>query len=111
MEPVFSLHKLKIVDGPEVSKMVIKKSKDGTVRFVFPGAIANSVFLVGDFNKWDEHSLPMQKTSSNRFELELKIPPGDYQFKYLADGIWWNDPEADDFRPNYWGSEDSVLKV
>ncbi|MCK5126657.1 MAG: isoamylase early set domain-containing protein [candidate division Zixibacteria bacterium] len=87
-----------------------KRLESGQVKFVWPDSKAKRVFLVGDFNKWNEQSLPMRKKSA-RFELILKIPPGRHQFKYLIDGIWWNDPDADDYAGNFWGSEDSVICI
>jgi 1,4-alpha-glucan branching enzyme len=85
--------------------------KNGKVKFVWRNAVADRVFLVGDFNRWDERSHPMRKTKGRNFELEVKIPPGRYQFKYLVDGIWWNDPDAEEYVDNFWGSEDSVIQV
>lgn len=84
---------------------------NGNVKFIWPDARAHRVYLVGDFNHWDEQSLPMRRSNSLRFEIELVIPPGRYQFKYLIDGIWWNDPDADEYVDNFWGSEDSVICV
>jgi 1,4-alpha-glucan branching enzyme len=85
--------------------------KDGKVKFVWQNCLAENVYLVGDFNRWNEESHPMRKTKGLRFELEVKIPPGRYQFKYLIDGVWWNDPDADEYVDNFWGSEDSVILV
>lgn len=88
-----------------------QRMKNGKVRFIWPDSKARRVYLVGDFNEWDERSLPMRKRSGRGFELELDIPPGKYTFKYLIDGVWWNDPDADDYIGNSWGSEDSVILI
>lgn len=88
-----------------------QRLNNGKVKFIWPDDDARRVYLVGDFNKWDERSLPMRKRRGRGFELELAIPPGKYTFKYLIDGIWWNDPDADDYARNSWGSEDSVILV
>lgn len=91
--------------------MSIKKHKRGTVHFIWPDVTAQDVFLVGDFNDWDERSHRLEKISADRYELKLQLRPGRYHFKYLVDGVWWNDPDADDYEANPWGSEDSVLCV
>jgi hypothetical protein len=41
------------------------------------------------------------------------LEPGhDYQFRYLVDGeTWLNDPAADKYVPNPFGSENSVVIV
>ena len=88
-----------------------QRMENGKIKFIWPDNRAERVYLVGDFNKWNEQSLPMRKSRGRGFELELDIPPGRYQFKYLIDGIWWNDPNADDYKNNFWGSEDSVICV
>ena len=95
--------------------MIVRVSTDGeeaVVRFIFDRDVpAEKVCLVGDFNGWDETSLPMEKTPDGEWALEMKLRAGDYQFKYLVDGVFYNDNQADDYQPNYWGSEDSVVKV
>jgi 1,4-alpha-glucan branching enzyme len=84
---------------------------NGKIRFEWPAEKAREVFLVGDFNRWDEKSHRLQKSAKNRYQIELEIPPGKYQFKFLIDGIWYNDPDADEYEYNAWGSEDSVIWV
>jgi 1,4-alpha-glucan branching enzyme len=91
--------------------MSFVKLENGKVRFIWPDSKADKVFLVGDFNEWNESSHPLRLTKSRRFELEMNISPGQHHFKYLIDGVWWNDPEADTYADNYWGSEDSVIMV
>ncbi len=87
------------------------KLKNGKVKFISPTPDAHNVFLVGDFNQWNERSHRLRRTGSKRYELEMEIPPGRYRFKYLIDGVWWNDPDAEEYAPNPWGSEDSVISV
>jgi 1,4-alpha-glucan branching enzyme len=94
-----------------MAPMPYKVLKSGKVKFFWRNPSAHRVYLVGDFNRWDEHSHPMRKMADEKFELALDLPPGQYQFKYLADGIYWNDPDADDYVDNYWGSEDSVIRI
>ncbi len=91
--------------------MSYDKLKNGKIRFVWPDKNVDTIFLVGDFNQWNEKSHPLRRTETRDFELELEIPPGKYRFKYLVDGVWWNDPDAEEYAPNPWGSEDSVILV
>lgn len=91
--------------------MPYKKLKNGKIRFVWSGKNAGTIFLVGDFNQWNETSHPLRRRETRDFELELEIPPGKYRFKYLVDGVWWNDPDAEEYAPNPWGSEDSVIWI
>jgi hypothetical protein len=46
------------------------------------------VFLVGDFNDWQERSLPMSREGEDEWVCRLSLPEGVYRFRYLADGQW-----------------------
>jgi hypothetical protein len=56
------------------------------VRVEWDSSSATRVELRGDFNLWKE-GLSMVK-DGNRFVLDLPLPPGLHQFKYLVDGVW-----------------------
>ena len=64
---------------------------DGSVEFRFFRAGARQVLLAGDFNEWAEQ-LPMHRDGNDGWwTLELKLAPGDYRFRYVADGTWYTD--------------------
>lgn len=71
---------------------------------------AENVFLSGDFNDWDETSDQMAKLKDGRFKLVMKLEPGrEYQFRYLVDGEWHNDWEADKYVSNPFSGDNSVV--
>lgn len=71
---------------------------------------SDTVFLAGDFNDWDESSLPMSKLKDGRFKLSIRLEPDkEYQFRYLVDGEWHNDWEADKYVPNPFSGDNSVV--
>ena len=71
---------------------------------------AGSVYLAGDFNEWNETSHPMTKLKDGRFKLVVKLDPGrEYQFRYLVDGEWHNDWEADKYVSNPFSGDNSVV--
>jgi 1,4-alpha-glucan branching enzyme len=75
---------------------------------------ASEMYLVGDFNKWDDTSHPMKKMKDGGFSLEIELPLGqDIQFRYRSnENVWLNDPEADAYVPcPYTDAENSVVKV
>ncbi len=75
-------------------------------------ANAQEVFLCGDFNQWSPASLRMLRRPDNgHWEKRLTLAPGHYEYKFLVDGEWVNDPEAHENVPNKWGSLNSVLEV
>lgn len=83
------------------------------VTFRLPGATwAERVNLVGDFNDWDTRATPMvQNHEDYGWSVTLKLEAGrEHQFRYLIDGKeWLNDWYADEYVPNAFGSENSVI--
>lgn len=72
---------------------------------------ADNVFLVGDFNAWDEQSTPMKRLKNGDFSLNMDLESGkEYQFKYLLDGdVWENDWDADNYAPSPVGGTDNSV--
>ncbi len=81
------------------------------VRFQFRQAHASKVAVAGDFNGWSGTSHPMERQGHDLWALELDLPPGRHEYKFLVDARqWWNDPDAPKV-PNLWGSENSYVDV
>ena len=95
-----------------------KKSTKGgqtSVTFELPAeaaATAQSVVLCGEFNDWSRESHPMKKRKDGSFSVAVRLDPGRYHYRYFLDeAVWENDWSADDYAPNPWGSEDSIVIV
>jgi len=91
-----------------------QRSRDDEVLVTFelPGVISGkSVYLVGDFNAWNQNDMPMQRDGKGAWQLTLPLKTGrDFQFRYLVDGKrWYNDWEADAYVPNPYGGKNSVV--
>ena len=87
------------------------------VTFELPATLtdeAETVYLVGAFNDWDERSLPMEKQTNKRgtrftLTLDLKLNT-EYQYRYLVNGTdWHNDWDADKYVPNPFSGDNSVV--
>ena len=52
---------------------------------------AREVKLAGNFNMWNYTELNMSKTPSG-WELNLALPPGFYEYKFIVDEEWITDP-------------------
>lgn len=90
------------------------KKSECKVTFSLPAAVqAENVYLVGDFNAWDEKATPMKKQKDGSFKTTLSLGTGrDYQFRYLVNGSeWHNDWEADKYLPNPFSGDNSVVAV
>ena len=96
-----------------MKKAAVANSKKFSVTFEMPAEIeAESLVVVGDFNNWDENATPMQRRKDGVWTKSLRLDPGRYQFRYLADGhIWHNDPAADAYEPSGFGEDNSIVVV
>jgi hypothetical protein len=60
--------------------------------FILMGyASARSVVLAGSFNGWKTYESFMHKTASG-WELPYALGPGNYEYRFIVDGKWINDP-------------------
>ena len=64
------------------------------VKFSFHRPQARSVCVVGDFNDWRRDELAMKPDGAGHWRASLRLPPGQYRFRYLADGEWFTDYAA-----------------
>jgi 1,4-alpha-glucan branching enzyme len=96
-----------------ITKTPSKRNGSTTkVTFELPQESAGEqVSLCGEFNEWAPERTPMTKRKGGRFSVTLTLEGGrSYRFRYLVDGHRWeNDPAADGYIPNEYGSEDSVI--
>ena len=53
---------------------MVELREDGNVMFRFTGDDAGPVYLVGDFNGWDERAHPMKSKGDCQWQLSLPIP-------------------------------------
>ena len=79
------------------------------VTFVLPDAGA-SISVVADFNEWDPHVHPLKKRTNGTRSVQVTLPSGSAaRFRYLADGSFFDDPDADGFEPNGCGETHSLV--
>lgn len=92
-----------------------RSMQTGYVRVLFelPACLwADRIFVVGEFNDWDQRSLPMIQDRQGIWQLELDLPVGQrYEYRYLVDGRWLTDSHADTLVPNAFGSLNSVITL
>ncbi len=76
---------------------------------IHPGA--QSVILAGSFNKWDLKRTPLRKAANDEWKTTLWLPPGRYEYRFIVDGKWTDDPKAKESVRNAFGSTNSVVVV
>ena len=72
---------------------------------------ANEVYLTGNFNQWQPKLKQMLKAKDGSFRIIMNLPPGQYQYKYIVDGIWHNDPDAPHLVKNNTGELNGAFEV
>jgi len=55
---------------------------------------AERVFLVGDFNGWRPNDLAMTRQPGGYWRATVRLRPGQFRFRYCADGQWYTDYAA-----------------
>jgi len=97
-----------------LKKQFLKTKDVCKVTFSLPTQVqGESVYLVGDFNHWDETATPMKRNKDGSFSITLDLEKGrEYQFRYLVNGSeWHNDWEADRYVPNPFSGDNSVVST
>ncbi len=75
---------------------------------------AKHVFLVGEFNNWNETATPMRSLKKGGFVITLDLEKEqEYQFRYFFDRIIWkNDAHADKYVYSPYGDcENFVVSI
>lgn len=90
-------------------------SYPGHVRVIFelPSCLwADRIYLVGDFNQWNEQATPMHQGRDGVWRAMVDLPAGQqFQFRYLIDGQWKTDYHADGFAQSIYGADNSVVQA
>jgi hypothetical protein len=53
----------------------------------------------------------MIRLEDGKWAKELALPPGRYEYRFVVDGQWMDDPAATELIPNSYGTANAVLVV
>ncbi len=91
---------------PQAAREVVVRFRD---------AKANDVRIAGDFNGWipdkGVRSLIESEGQTRVWTKILRLAPGTYQYRYVVDGEWREDPENPEAISSAVGGRNSVLVV
>lgn len=79
------------------------------VGFVLDAPYGWDVALAGSFNSWVPQT--MVKEADGLWRLTVYLAPGTYQYRFLVDNEWKEDPGNTQRVPNEYGSYNSVVVV
>lgn len=95
--------------------MVESKSGQGIKRrkvtFSLESTDADEVIVTGDFNNWDPKKHPMEKDENGNWIKTVMVLPGKYEYKFLVDGQWKEDPKNKELSFNCFGTYNNILNV
>ena len=94
-----------------MKKKAAKKTGYKRATFSFMAPEAQRVQLAGDFNSWDTNAHPLKKASNGLWKRTLNLSPGRYEYRFLVDGQWQNDPQSESYNPNPFGEDNSVITL
>ncbi len=96
-----------------VKKQFVKTKPVCKVTFSVEAKEAITASVVGDFNNWDQKEWELSKLKNGTFKGVFELPKdASYEFKYVIDGAYVNESEADSFKWNEFpGAENGVLDV
>ncbi|HBU08438.1 MAG TPA: hypothetical protein DEA99_04440 [Candidatus Omnitrophica bacterium] len=95
------------IKKPAIKKPAAKK----VVAFKCTAPSAKRVCLAGSFNNWDAGFLSAKKDAKGNWAVKINLDPGRYEYKFVVDGSWINDPNCKETAANNLGSANSVLVV
>lgn len=86
-------------------------TEKGNATFFLNGfSNANKVVLSGSFNRWDEHLYRMKKTD-NGWKLTLQLSPNKYEYKFIIDGNWIEDPKNNNKIKSEFNGYNSIIEI
>ena len=87
------------------------KSVKGKIKFEFSAPEAEEVSLAGNFNQWNTQANPMKKDKKGIWKATLSLESGRYEYRFLVDGNWENDPVCSSCVVNEFGGKNCVRIV
>lgn len=88
-----------------------EKQAKKRVKFKFSDAGAGHVCIAGSFNSWDPSIRPLKKDAKGVWRTSITLSPGVYQYRFIVDGNWMEDPSSSNKEMNEYGSFNSVVIV
>jgi chromosome partitioning protein len=82
------------------------------VMFALDAPQSKEVRVTGEFTNWSRDGLPMDKDGDDGlWKTVVDIAPGEYEYRFIVDGVWIRDPNNKDYVRNEFGQENSLLIV
>jgi hypothetical protein len=81
------------------------------VILTFSAPEAKVVNVAGNFNNWRPEATPLKNLDAGEWVVRLMLRSGQYEYRFVVDGRWCDDPEATGRVASPYGGFNSVLLV
>lgn len=81
------------------------------VEFRLANTRAQAVNVAGTFNQWNPKAFKLAKDAQGSWKGSLSLKPGRYEYRFVVDGRWTDDPAAKESVLNGLGGKNAVLNV
>ena len=72
---------------------------------------AREVNVAGNFNSWRPDTTPLKNNGAGKWVVRMMLRSGQYEYRFVVDGRWSEDPRASQHVANPFGEFNSVLVV
>lgn len=93
-----------------MARELTERSKTKVV-FSLHAPEARQVRLAGNFTQWEQAAVTLRKQRGGIWQKTVQLPPGTYEYRYMVDGQWQDDPACPARQPNAFGSQNCVRVV
>ena len=91
--------------------MLSKKTTKKRASFQLLATDASQVCVAGTFNDWDPVVRPLKRGKDDVFRTWMNLAPGTYEYRFVIDGEWREDPCCQLRSPTPYGGDNSILVV
>jgi hypothetical protein len=108
---VLALCSVAVVSAAQSSWARPPRRTEQGIEFQLNAPNARTVHLAGEFNNWSQDADPMAKGEDGVFRVVKQLAPGTYQYKFVMDDTWREDPDNPAKTPDPYGGSNSVLVI
>ena len=81
------------------------------VTFTLDAPEAHAVSVAGTFCDWQTDACALKQNRTGVWKKTRTLPPGRYEYRFVVDGEWRNDPNCTEHVLNAFGADNDVLHV
>jgi len=90
-----------------MTQKIVKKK----ITFKYHAPEAKAVAVVGTFNGWNAEANSLKKDTKENWSTVVSLFPGSYEYRFIVDGRWKDDPSCELRHLNVYGGYNCVLYV